>query len=79
MDYQSIVSQLTRLRHERGISQQQLAEQVEVSRATINALENGRAHGVGLCKILKMLDYFGYEVNLKRKTPPPTSDDLSGS
>ena len=35
-------NELERLRRERGISQEELAKALRVSRQTINALENGR-------------------------------------
>lgn len=71
------MAQLVReLRQERKITQQQLAEYIGVSRATINSFENGRAADIGLKKVLKMLDYLGKELVVKEKSPFPTFEEL---
>jgi transcriptional regulator with XRE-family HTH domain len=55
------------LRHEQGVTQQQLAEHLAISRATINALENGRAGDIGIRKVMKILDYLGVELSIREK------------
>ena len=79
MDYLTIAVQLTELRCARHISQQQLADDIGVSRATINAFEKGKTGDVGFRKVLKIIDYFGYKVDLKPKSSFPTLDDLRES
>jgi transcriptional regulator with XRE-family HTH domain len=76
MDYQALGRQLAELRRAQHVSQQQLADEIGVSRATINAFEKGRSGDVGLRKVLKIIDYFGYEVNIKPKSSFPTLDEL---
>ena len=76
VDYQLIGHQLAELRRSQHISQQQLANEIGVSRATVNALEKARSGDVGLRKVLKIIDYLGYEVNIKPKSSFPTLDEL---
>jgi transcriptional regulator with XRE-family HTH domain len=76
VDYQSIGYELAELRRAQHISQQQLADEIGVSRTTINAFEKGRSGDVGLRKVLKMIDYLDYEVNLKLKSTFPTLDEI---
>jgi len=76
MDYRSIAFQLTELRRAQHISQQQLADDTGLSRATINAFERGKTGDVGFRKVLKIIDYFSYEIDLKPKSSFPTLDDL---
>jgi hypothetical protein len=39
-------------------------------------LEKARSGDVGLRKVLKIIDYLGYEVNIKPKSSFPTLDEL---
>ncbi len=79
MDYNLIACELTKIRRNKRVSQQKLADDIGVSRATINAFEKSKAGDVGLRKVLKIIDYFGYEVSLKQKSAFPTLDDLRES
>jgi DNA-binding XRE family transcriptional regulator len=65
------------LRRGQRVSQQCVADATGLSRATINALETGRAGDVGLRKVIKVIDYLGYEIQLKKKSKFPTLEDLS--
>lgn len=47
-----------------------------LSRATINALENGRPGDVGIRKLIEVLDLLGYEIRLREKSPFPTFEEL---
>lgn len=76
MDFKTLGMQLSLLRREQKLSQQNLADHVGISRATINALENGRAGDVGVRKVLKIIDYLGYELCLKQKSAFPTLEEL---
>ena len=59
MDYQALGRQLAELRRAQHVSQQQLADEIGVSRATINAFEKGRSGDVGLRKVEINLPYIG--------------------
>ncbi|MCF6204985.1 MAG: helix-turn-helix domain-containing protein [Methylococcaceae bacterium] len=77
MDFLEIGRQITSLRQQQKLSQQRVAEHVGISRSTLNALETGRAGDVGLRKVLKILDYLGYEMSVKEKSSFPTFEELS--
>lgn len=64
------------LRQQKGYSQQQLADDLRLSRMTINSLENARAGDVGVRKVMKILDYLGYDLALREKSPFPTLEEL---
>lgn len=63
-------------RRELGVSQQLMAQQLGFSRATLNAFEIGRSADIGLKKVIAMLDYLGYELSLRDKSPFPTFEEL---
>ena len=77
MDFNEIGLAVTEFRRVQRFSQQRIADATGLSRATINALETGRAGDVGLRKVIKIMDYLGYEIQLKEKSNFPTLEDLS--
>ena len=76
MNFKEIGLAVTEFRRGQRISQQLIADATGLSRATINALETGRAGDVGLRKVIKVMDYLGYEIQLKEKSNFPTLEDL---
>lgn len=76
MDYQALSVYCQRLRQESNKTQQAVAEDIGISRATLNAFETGRATDIGLRKLLKLLDYYGYEVTVQPKSALPTLEML---
>ena len=76
MDYQSLGQTLSTLRQQNGVSQQTLANHLDISRATINALENNRSGDIGIRKVMKILDYLGKELAIRDKSPFPTFEEL---
>jgi transcriptional regulator with XRE-family HTH domain len=76
MNFAELATILRQRRIEKNISQQQMAEHIGVSRATINAFENARSADIGLRKVLKIIDYLGYEVAIRDKSPFPTFEEL---
>jgi transcriptional regulator with XRE-family HTH domain len=76
MEFKEIGQEISFLRRQKKISQQKVANQTGISRSTLNALEKGRAGDVGLRKVLKILDYLGYEMRLKEKSALPTLEEL---
>ena len=78
VDFKELGEQIAELRGVKKVSQQHVADAIGVSRATINALETGRAGDVGVRKVLKILDYLGYEIRIKEKNRFPTLEELRG-
>jgi DNA-binding XRE family transcriptional regulator len=56
MDFPSLGQFLKHTRQTKGITQQRMAQDLAISRSTINACEQGRTGDVGLRKVLKMFD-----------------------
>lgn len=75
-DYQSLGVEIKRLRKAAKVSQQVLADDLSISRATIDGLENGRSGDVGIRKVMKILDYLGMELVVREKSPFPTFEEL---
>lgn len=76
IDYQELGATIARLRKEQKVTQTVMAEHLGISRATINALEKGRSGDIGVRKVMKMLDYLGYELAVRDKSPWPTLEEL---
>lgn len=76
MDFRALGKQILALRKLEKISQQTLGNAIGVSRATINALENGRSHDVGVRKVMKILDFFNHELCIKQRSDFPTFEEL---
>ncbi|CAI8772123.1 helix-turn-helix protein [compost metagenome] len=65
------------LRKERKLSQQALAHQYGMSRATISGIENNTLSEIGLRKVEAILNGFGYELTaVPRQSKRPTLDTL---
>ena len=76
MDLREFGTHMAQLRKEKKVSQEQLSRDLSISRATISSLENGTSSDVGIKKILQILDYLGYELTCKEKSPFPTFEEL---
>jgi transcriptional regulator with XRE-family HTH domain len=72
-----ISQEITEGRKRSELSQRQLAERAGVSRATVEALENGRAAEIGYTKLSRILAVLGLELRLgPAERDRPTLDDL---
>jgi transcriptional regulator with XRE-family HTH domain len=68
---------IRRLRKERNLSQEALAAQYGMSRATISGIENNTIPEVGIRKVEAILNGFGYELAaIARPSKRPTLDSL---
>lgn len=76
MDLRTFGTYIAKIRKAKKVSQEQLARDLSISRATISSLENGTSSDVGIKKILQILDYLGYELTCKEKSPFPTFEEL---
>jgi transcriptional regulator with XRE-family HTH domain len=73
----SIGSQIASRRKTLGLSQFALAQKAKVSRATLDALENGRAGELGFSKLTNILSALGLELKLQEANfERPTLDEL---
>ena len=72
-----IGDQIAGARKKREWSQAQLAKHASVSRATIEALENGRTGELGFSKITRILAALGLQLKLEQRgSARPTLDEL---
>jgi transcriptional regulator with XRE-family HTH domain len=73
----SIGSQIASRRKALGLSQLALAQKANVSRATLDALENGRSGELGFSKLTNILSALGLELKLQEANfERPTLDEL---
>ena len=77
MDLISIGNQIAERRKTLKLSQAALARKAGISRATLEALENGRAGELGFSKVARLLAALGLELKLQAATSHrPTLDEL---
>ena len=73
----TIGSQVASRRKALGFSQFELAHKAGVSRATLEALENGRSGELGFSKVANILSTLGLELKLQEANRQrPTLDEL---
>lgn len=76
MDFYELGKELALLRKNKNISQQTISKDLNISRATISNFESATSSDIGLKKVLQIVDYLGYEINLKEKSPFPIFEDV---
>lgn len=76
MDFTELGQALAHLRKSKRLSQQTMATDLHISRATISNFENGTSSDIGLKKVIQMFDYLGYTLNIKEKSPFPTFEEI---
>ena len=76
MDFYELGKELATVRKSKNISQQAISKNLNISRATISNFESGTSSDIGLKKVLQIIDYLGYEINLKEKSPFPVFEDV---
>jgi transcriptional regulator with XRE-family HTH domain len=74
----TIGEEIRKERKRRKISQQTLAGELGMSRATISQIESGTVQEIGVRKLIRILDYFGLELRVRPAGAPPTLDELRG-
>lgn len=57
------------IRKERGLTQESLAKQAGISRATLSKLEKGYIANISIVTIDHMLSLLGYEIDIKPRNP----------
>ena len=77
LDVISIGKEVAESRKQLKLTQAALSRKAGISRATLDALENGRTGELGFSKVTKLLAALGLELTLQTvRTPRPTLDDL---
>ncbi len=77
LDLPSLGRTIAERRKALKLSQTELARKAGLSRATLDALENGRAGEMGYAKITKLLAALGLELTLQTASSQrPTFDEL---
>jgi len=76
-DLNSLGGQVAQRRKALKLTQMALARRAGISRATLDALENGRARELGFSKLTKVLTALGLELKLQAAgSQRPTLDEL---
>lgn len=77
MDLQQIGQQIATVRRNKRLTQVQLAGLAGLSRATLDAFENGRASDIGTAKLVRLLGVLGLELLVRPATQErPTMEEL---
>jgi HTH-type transcriptional regulator / antitoxin HipB len=77
MTLDEISQQVVHARKSLRLRQADLAAKAKVSRATLDALENGRASDIGYSRLVRILAVLGLELRLgTAETRRPTLDEL---
>ena len=69
MNLLELGSTVKKLRKERGLTQEMLAQQADISRATLSKLENGHIAQVSIVTLNDILNHLGYELDVKILNP----------
>lgn len=57
------------LRKQKGLSQEILAQEANISRATLSKLENGYIANISIVTVNQILSLLGYEIDIKPTNP----------
>ncbi len=68
--------EIRKVRKLRKVTQEQIAHDLGMSRATISQLEAGTVQEIGIRKVMRVLDYLGLELRVRKAGAPPTLDEL---
>lgn len=76
MQLSEVGATLREARKKARLSQQQLAQPLGMSRATISAIEGGRCEEIGFSKLIALLSTVGLEIMVVPRKGRPTIDEL---
>ncbi|MBO1926315.1 helix-turn-helix transcriptional regulator [Thiomicrorhabdus sp. 6S2-11] len=76
MTFQEFGRFIQQTRKSSGISQQQMADDLGIARATLSGFESGRVADIGFRKVLEMLSYLNYELTPQEVSSLPTFEML---
>ena len=69
MNLLELGNSIKKLRKERGLTQEMLAKEANISRATLSKLENGNIAQVSIVTLNDILNHLGYELDMKVLNP----------
>lgn len=73
-----IGEEIRKERKRRKISQENMAKDLKMSRATISQIESGTVQEIGVRKLIRILEYLDLELRVRPAGAPPTLDELRG-
>lgn len=73
-----IGEEIRKERKGRKISQEKMAKDLGMSRATISQIESGTVQEIGVRKLIRILEYLNLELRVRPSGAPPTLDELRG-
>lgn len=73
-----IGEEIRKERKRRKVSQEKMAQDLEMSRATVSQIESGTVQEIGVRKVIRMLEYLDLELRVRPAGAPPTLDELRG-
>jgi transcriptional regulator with XRE-family HTH domain len=77
LDLLTLGTETAKRRKSLGLKQSDLVQRTGISRATLNALENGRCSELGFSKVMKIASAIGFELKLQNaQMHRPTLEDL---
>lgn len=79
MDFKEFGQAISKLRKQQHISQGTIANDIGISRATLSSFENAKDVDIGLRKVLQILDYLGYKIDINKKMRFPTFEELKNA
>ncbi len=75
MDNKTLGAALLNIRKQKRISQSQMAQDLNITRVTISAVENAKGN-VGIKTVAQMADYLGQQLTLREASKFPTFEEL---
>ena len=69
MNLLELGNNIKKLRKERSLTQEMLAQKANISRATLSKLENGNIAQVSIVTLNDILNHLGYELDMKSSNP----------
>ncbi len=63
-------------RKRKKVTQEQLARDLGMGRTTIGQIESGIVQEIGVRKLIRVLEYLGLELRVRKAGTPPTLDEL---
>lgn len=60
---------IKQLRQQKGLSQEVLAQEANISRATLSKLENGYIANISIVTVNQILSLLGYEIDIRPVNP----------